>query len=160
MLNKFLIFHLCVVLFTLSVHAAPFIDNNNGTIKDEATGLIWEKCSMGQKDDANCTGEATKTNWYGALKYCDYLNKAKRRNWRLPTKEELETIVNKQFMNQKERIPTIDPKFFPNTFPVVYWSSTTYAPNTTGAWLVHFLGGFVRTANKSNSYYVRCVSGP
>ncbi len=40
-----------------------------------------------------------------------------------------------------------------------YWSSTTYAPNTTNAWNVNFNNGNVNNNNKTNPYYVRCVSG-
>lgn len=40
-----------------------------------------------------------------------------------------------------------------------YWSSTTYAPNTTNAWRVNFNNGNVNNNNKTNNNYVRCVSG-
>jgi uncharacterized membrane protein len=40
-----------------------------------------------------------------------------------------------------------------------YWSSTTYAPNTTNAWNVNFNNGNVNNNNKTNNNYVRCVSG-
>ncbi len=40
-----------------------------------------------------------------------------------------------------------------------YWSSTTYAPNTSNAWNVNFNDGNVNNNNKTNNNYVRCVSG-
>ena len=41
-----------------------------------------------------------------------------------------------------------------------YWSSTTYAPNTTNAWNVNFNNGNVNNDNKTiNPYYVRPVRG-
>ncbi|MDD5519039.1 MAG: DUF1566 domain-containing protein [Candidatus Omnitrophica bacterium] len=40
-----------------------------------------------------------------------------------------------------------------------YWSSTTYANNTTNAWHVNFNNGNVNNNNKTNSYYVRPVRG-
>ena len=38
-----------------------------------------------------------------------------------------------------------------------YWSSTTYAPNTTNAWNVNFNNGNDNANNKTNTNYVRCV---
>ncbi|MBN2824554.1 MAG: DUF1566 domain-containing protein [Campylobacterales bacterium] len=38
-----------------------------------------------------------------------------------------------------------------------YWSATTYAGFTSGAWSVNFYYGYGYWNNKSSSYYVRCV---
>jgi len=38
-----------------------------------------------------------------------------------------------------------------------YWSSTTYALNSTNAWNVNFNNGNVNNNNKTNNNYVRCV---
>ncbi len=38
-----------------------------------------------------------------------------------------------------------------------YWSSTTYANNTSNAWNVNFNNGNTNNNNKNNSKYVRCV---
>lgn len=40
-----------------------------------------------------------------------------------------------------------------------YWSSTTYAGNTTNAWNVNFNDGNTNNNNKTNTNYVRCVRG-
>jgi hypothetical protein len=40
-----------------------------------------------------------------------------------------------------------------------YWSSTTYAPDTSNAWNVNFNNGNGNANNKTNSNYVRCVRG-
>ena len=38
-----------------------------------------------------------------------------------------------------------------------YWSSTTYAGDTTNAWNVNFNNGNDNINNKTNTNYVRCV---
>ena len=40
-----------------------------------------------------------------------------------------------------------------------YWSSSVYASNIKGAWLVYFKDGDMSNINKTDKYYVRCVSG-
>jgi hypothetical protein len=40
-----------------------------------------------------------------------------------------------------------------------YWSSTTDASYTGGAWCVYFYDGYVGDFDKSSSYYVRAVRG-
>ena len=42
-------FFLCASLL-----GAPYTDSGIGTITDSATGLIWQKCSVGQKNDKRC----------------------------------------------------------------------------------------------------------
>ena len=59
-----------------------FIDNSDGTITDEATGLIW------QKEDSKIA-----MDWKSALEYARSLNLAAQSDWRLPTVKELQSIV-------------------------------------------------------------------
>jgi hypothetical protein len=135
--------------------SSSFTDNNDGTVKDNATGLIWQKCSQGQNNDSTCSGSAMYANWTAALNYCSNLNLAGR-TWRLPTVNELGSLLD----TTKTIQPTIDTTAFPNTVANGYWSSTTYAPGTTLAWLVNFNDGNVSNFLKANNSYVRCVSGP
>ncbi len=70
-----------------------------GQWKDPKTGLIWQRCSIGQKwNGRNCTGKAVKMTGYDAIKYFKYYNRqsplAGKTNWRLPTISELSTLRN------------------------------------------------------------------
>ncbi|MBV5349935.1 hypothetical protein JZU71_01895, partial [bacterium] len=49
-----------------SINPMSFTDNANGTITDNNTGLLWQKCSVAQNNDATCSGTATTHNWYQA----------------------------------------------------------------------------------------------
>lgn len=59
-----------------------FVDNRNGTITDEATGLMWQK-----KDSQ------TALDWESALQYASQLNLGNHTDWRLPTVKELQSLV-------------------------------------------------------------------
>jgi hypothetical protein len=144
-----------IFLIPLSVYAKPFSDNGNGTITDSATGLTWQKCSMGQNSDATCTGTATTANWVTAVQYCEDLSLASRTDWRLPNTNELTSIVDKTKTN-----PAIDTSLFPATVAGYYWSSTAHANNPANACYVNFLNGYSYSNDRTVIFQVRCVAGP
>jgi hypothetical protein len=157
MFPKFLILNFLVfILLAMQVEAAPFTDNSDGTIKDNATSLVWQKCSQGLSGTSCSSGSATIATWASAVSYCNSLSLASK-TWRLPNVNELRTIVD----YTKTSSPVIDSTAFPATIASGYWSSTTYAITTPNAWLVSFLVGAVGEGGpKTNSNCVRCVSGP
>ncbi len=74
-------------------------------------------------------------------------------NWRMPTRRELFTLY------QDGSNANIDPLYFPNTVSEVHWTSSTYLPNTTAAWLVSHFDGATVAVEKTGSYRVRLVRG-
>ncbi|MGE0918341.1 DUF1566 domain-containing protein [Trichlorobacter lovleyi] len=150
-----------------SINPMSFADNGNGTITDNNTGLTWQKCSMGQNNDATCSGSAVTYNWYQAsgtydasynpstISVCGSLSLAGS-GWRLPTKKELMGIVDYSIPSPG---PTIQQAIFPNTVSAFYWASPTITGNTNLVWYVHFGYGGVVFGSKSYTYYVRCVRG-
>ena len=74
--------------------------------------------------------------------------------WRLPTIEELITLID---YSQHNPAMTIDCPFKNNASG--YWSSTTGAGNPNYAWYVAFDDGDVAYGNKYYNFYVRCVRG-
>ncbi|MDA8140178.1 MAG: DUF1566 domain-containing protein [Desulfobacteraceae bacterium] len=116
------------------------VDNGNGTISDTATGLMWQKAEPG-----------TMT-WEAALDYCANLQLAGYSDWRLPNRNELQTIVDDSRYN-----PAIDRTIFPGAMSSGYWSSSTYAQGNDYAWYVNFYYGGVSSNNKPGSYNVRAV---
>ncbi|HPO47042.1 MAG TPA: DUF1566 domain-containing protein [Spirochaetota bacterium] len=129
------------------------------TTNDNLTGLVWKSCSEGLSG-SNCgTGAATAYNWNNALEACIVLNSlngglgyAGRKTWRLPTIQELKSIINYGAAS-----PAIDAIRFPGTASY-YWSSNKYIPSSNNAWGVSFDAGFVRTDPLTDTNYVRCVS--
>jgi len=120
---------------------SSFTDNLDGTVTDNATGLMWQ-----QEDDNQAR------NWESAIEYCEGLNLAGPTVWRLPDVKELRSIVDNTRCN-----PAIDPVAFPGTNPTYYWSSSTYANFTNYAWVVGFDDGYVDNGNKTYTGDVRCV---
>jgi len=100
------------------------IDNGDGTISDRATGLMWQKA------------EAGAMNWESALTYCESLQLAGHSDWRLPNRNELQSIVDYTRNNL-----TIDRNSFPGAVAGLYWSSTTIAFNTGFGWVADFKDG-------------------
>jgi hypothetical protein len=142
-MKKSILYVCLAVLFWQGVSFAAFIDNGNGTITDTGTGLMWQKA----------TAPGTYT-WEQALTYCENLILGGHSDWRLPNRNELQSIVDYSRYN-----PAIDTTFFPGTVASFYWSSTTFANLTTSAWFVDFYFGFVGSYYKSDYGYVRAVRG-
>jgi hypothetical protein len=87
-----------------------FEDNEDGTVTDKATGLMWQKEDSGDS-----------MNWESALAYADNLELAGYSDWRVPNAKELQSIAD------YSAIPAIDQKFFKMSNPEAwYWSSTTH----------------------------------
>lgn len=129
------------------------IDNQNGTVTDNATGLVWQQGEAG--------GYMT---WESALSYCEGLSLGGNTDWHLPNIKELESLTDDTRYN-----PAIDTSFFPNAY-ANYWSSTTGGSypcwvgpcgGTFNAWYVSFSYGYVDPSSSKGSghLYVRCVSG-
>ncbi|MBI5557052.1 MAG: DUF1566 domain-containing protein [Deltaproteobacteria bacterium] len=129
--------------------------NGDGTVTDTATGLMWQQCSLGQTWNPatqGCDGTATPVDWQDALEQSENLNMAGYSDWRLPNRNELQSLVD-----YSRYSPSIDTTSFPGTKPSYYWSSTTSANYTNYAWYVHFNYGHVGYDYKSFSYYARAV---
>lgn len=134
------------VFITLSIVsptliAAEFVDIKDGTIKDKNTGLFWQK------------GEQDKLRWEKAKQFCSKLRLAGKQDWRLPSKQELMTLVERNMFN-----PSIDRKFFPQAQADNYWSSSLGTVSVgSAAWMINFGYGEARYLNKYNESLVRCV---
>ncbi|MBF8276690.1 MAG: uncharacterized protein HW390_1763 [Candidatus Brocadiaceae bacterium] len=118
---------------------------DNAAVLDKETGLVWEK-----------SPDTTARNWAGAISYAYMKTVGGRKGWRLPTVEELASLVDPTQSNPS--LPSGHP--FTNVRSDYYWSSTTLAFSTSNAWGVDFSDGGVDGLDKSNDgYYVWCVRG-
>ena len=122
-----------------------FIDNANGTVTDNLTGLIWTK-------SANLTG--TYKTWQGALDYVKGMNTGTYPNfgytdWRLPNYRELQSLTDKSRINPA--LPWGHP-FISVQIYIPYWSSTSRAASSSNAWNVFMYSGGVSYGDKSSGY--------
>ena len=153
-----------------SINPISFSDRGDGTVSDNNTGLVWQKCSVGQNNDETCSGTAARFNWYQASgtfnatdnsttqNVCSIVTLSGNSDWRLPSKKELMSIVDYSIPDLDGA--TIQQAWFPNTVvSSSYWSSTTFEAFQVGAWGVDFSNGGIDYLPRSNSYFVRCVRG-
>ena len=128
------------------VQVQRFIDNKDNTITDTKTDLQWVK-----DHDALGSQFTKEMTFKQATEACKKLNLSGKKDWRLPTREELLSIVDLTKYN-----PAINP-IFANTHSSWYWTSTPYAWVAGGAWYVGFGYGGVSSFGKGGNDYVRPV---
>ena len=113
-------------------------DNGDGTITDNATGLMWVQnpCLCTDENGAPWVymggGEPLESTWAEAITRCEGLVYAGYDDWRLPNINELMSIVE-----YGKRTPAVDP-IFRLDLNKPYWSSTTSAQNAGYAYIVFF----------------------
>ena len=121
-------------------------------VDDNNTGLIWEMKSP-EKNDINFLNNAY--TWEDAFTYIKNLNQRAYggfRDWRLPNREELRTIVD-----YNGQIPACDNKFFPDCLPAFYWSKDSNNKEPLFGWGIYFAYGCAICYLKSSFYPVRAV---
>ena len=123
-------------------------------VRDNVTGLIWEV----KTDDGSIHDRHNTYSWQNAqdvfIKQLNADNFGGVSNWRLPNREELQSLVN--YGRYK---PTIDTFYFPNTIVSNYWTSDSAAFNNYSYWYVYFYYGEVLFCPKSYNLSVRAVRG-
>jgi hypothetical protein len=153
-----------------NINPMSYTDNGDGTVTDNNTGLMWQKCTVGQNNDSMCSGTGTIYNWYQASgtydtvgnpstqNVCGELTVGGHSDWRLPSKKELINIVDYSIPKTG---PAIKTAFFPNTYTSGYWSSTLSGGFElwNNAWRIGFEDGYFCNGDKLGTLYVRCVRG-
>ena len=115
------LFYRCVRGPTWGVNA--FVDNLDGSVSDQASGLTWQ-----QRDDGRTR------DWPAALAYCEALNLSGHSDWRLPNVKELQSIVD-----YSRPAPALDQRYLQLSDPAAwFWSSTTLGDNIAQATYVCF----------------------
>lgn len=146
---------------------------------DRSTGLIWEVKSRqpgrhfyrntyswfdarpslngglaGEPADKDCRDTVCDTQAFVRAVNQEAL--CGSRDWRLPHREELRSLVD---YRRPYPGPTIDTQAFPNTIAQFYWSADTAATEPSEAWGIGFAFGFDYAYFKTNRVHVRLVRG-
>lgn len=131
-----------------------YTDHSDGTITDNATGLMWKKCSLGLTGSHCETGTAQPLTWQTALAAANDSTDTGYTDWRLPNVKELASLIEVAC-----HTPSINETFFPNTATThSYWSSSPVIYNNNNAWTVPFHTGLVYDRDaKENLAHARLV---
>ena len=145
--------HNCNKSIIATTPDTQFTIDKDGTVSDTTTGLMWMRCSLGQEwNGTTCTGKAVALPWANALSAAEKFEFAGYTDWRLPNKNELESIVEDRCF-----APAINSNIFPATPSAYFWSSTPYTPVAEGSWSVDFGYGAINATVKSGLIHIRMV---
>jgi hypothetical protein len=141
-----------------------YVDNRDGTITDTKTGLMWKRCSEGLSG-ADCEkGKMERYIWDDAVQNFKNVEYAGYADWRLPTIDELKTLVycsngiKDKICNDGSERPRINQQAFPNT-AWAYWSGSPSAGYSGYAWYVSFHYGNSGSDPRDYVSAVRLVRG-
>lgn len=107
---------------------------------DMTTGLFWEQLPDGV-NEYNLNPGTAQAHWA-----------ALGAGWRVPEVQELVGVVDYTIF-----IPAVNTSVFSNVQSSFYWSASSNASNSAGAWSVHFGDGSVDTLAKTTVNFVLCV---
>ena len=123
-----------------------YVDNNDGTVTDQSTGLMWAKDDSGER-----------MNWVEALEYADQSELAGYSDWRLPNAKELQSLVD----YEKTTFPAINTDYFNTTLKqfesiddaYYFWTGTTQGDfKWTGAYIA-FAQAWSKKNSKATEYF-------
>lgn len=124
----------CDINLTKSAPDVRFKDNQDGTVTDLRTDLVWNRCTLGQtwnKTNNICDGKPTGMYWQAALQRTEIINHDKsdplhqfggRQEWRLPNIKELQSLRESSCIS-----PALNKRFFPLNFNFELVESTTWS---------------------------------
>jgi hypothetical protein len=141
----------CSSVVPPSTPTAQFVSHGNGTVTDQQTGLMWKQCLEGQIG-SSCLGSPVVVPWDGAnfiARQAATTRFAGYADWRLPSVEELQTIVERQC-----REPAINLRIFLRSPSQGLWSASEASYN---AWSMDFGQGRAFPTFKAGGKYVRLV---
>jgi hypothetical protein len=122
-------------------HAHDYDLGTPDVVIDRLTGLMWQR-----------RPSSTLMTWPKAQQACAELSLAGQRDWRLPSRIELVSLLD-----TRRTQPSIDVEAFPGTPSDWFWTSSRAADDPNSAWYVYFYFGYPRTDDVTNAFSVRCV---
>lgn len=122
---------------------------NKEAVFDKETGLVWEQ-----------SPSPSTFTWFTALAHCYDLEVGGRKGWRLPTIEELASLVDTSVLGSP-KLPAGHPFSSDVQSSSFYWSATTLADDTDQARQVSLGDGSLNSDDKTTPSldFAWCVRG-
>jgi hypothetical protein len=145
---------LVVLLTSFGPEPQRFTDNHtSGTVTDNLTGLTWLR-------NANCFSLRTWTDAKSDAEglesgSCGLQDGSRPGHWRLPTANELESLID--FNESNSALPQGNP--FAKVVPAEYWTSTRFQNASNLAWYVDLGAGGLNGGGMTIGRYVWPVHG-
>jgi hypothetical protein len=129
----------------------PTFDSPTGSaVLDMETGLVWER------SPESFLFQTPPVSWEDALYYCYNSHQGRRRGWRLPTIEELSSLIDPD-ASGTPRLPPNHP--FSNVQNNYYWSSTTAPELEIYAYMLNVGISHLAKGEKDTTRFFWCVRG-
>ncbi len=137
-----------------------FVENNDGTVSDTTTGLMWSKCYIGHSGSqcemggTGSSGNPTQMDWQAALIASESSSLAGHDDWRLPNIKELATIIERACAG-----PAANSTIFPRvpTSQSKTWSSSKSNVFNEQSFIINFHYGSMSSDSRTTLNYVRLV---
>lgn len=89
----------------------------NDVVTDSKSGLMWTRCMIGAKwNGTTCEGKATPYTWTDAQAMVKTFAYAGHNDWRIPTLDELKTLVDSESGEGLDKIPHVNQSVFPTPY--------------------------------------------
>jgi hypothetical protein len=143
-----------------------FVSNNDGTVTDLVTGLVWLKLANCSDIEGDWSHAVAAVNALASGK-CGLTDGSTAGQWRMPNRKEMQSLADRNqnneadyfdttFRNQDQSVfqAAIFDSFVPTQY---YWTSSTDAADTTQAWTVYSCDYGVYAMSKAASGYALAV---
>lgn len=137
---------------------------NQEAVLDRETGLVWERYPLFTQLLVPPFDSGTR-NWFVAANYCTTQRVGNRYGWRLPTIQELASLLDHPDGNLAFTLPPGHPfGLIFRTGETGYWTSTSVTGLSLSAWVVRFHGSPFSIAARTSDptqpeHAVWCVRG-
>ncbi len=140
----------CILLSSaIAMPAAAGFTEQGDIVFDDQQGVYWQRRPPDRNSDGHIDRHDRWT-WQEAGAYCQSLDLGGHEDWRLPSYEELETLVD-----YTTHSPAIDAAFASNNG--LYWTLSELAEDQDKIWAVSFQFGDDYVVHKDSRNFVRCI---
>ncbi|MDH5232902.1 MAG: DUF1566 domain-containing protein [Gammaproteobacteria bacterium] len=154
--SNFALAQTCNAAVQSSAPNSRFLVNDDATVTDLNTGLIWMQCVQGLSGADCASGTAQNLTWDLALQVPQSLNAAGgfggSSSWRLPNYKELTSLLEIACIT-----PAINANVFPNTPSNNFWSSTPTSQFVDYTFYVNFDTAEGAISQRTGQLFVRLV---